>query len=183
MMSFLSPDYCYTCFLEISAEKKAFHLPTRKCMKDVGVLNWFFFFFWTKWTSCGRFLLSWEGVYTLLLGDRQLMLNKWAIVHKLYVLSEQANETQTFALSKEQKPLCLFPLKGDLRGRAEMLNTGIRIRNVTRKDSGTYRCEISAKSEEGQRLGEATITLTVLGTNFITWSSVKKLNDGKGCWR
>lgn len=62
-----------------------------------------------------------------------------------------------------------------------MLNTGIRIRNVTRKDSGTYRCEISAKSEEGQRLGEATITLTVLGTNFITWSSVKKLNDGKGC--
>ncbi|XP_075626207.1 junctional adhesion molecule B isoform X4 [Balearica regulorum gibbericeps] len=51
---------------------------------------------------------------------------------------------------------------GDLRGRAEMLNTGIRIRNVTRKDSGTYRCEISAKSEEGQRLGEATITLTVL---------------------
>ncbi|XP_054049854.1 junctional adhesion molecule B [Rissa tridactyla] len=51
---------------------------------------------------------------------------------------------------------------GDLRGRAEMLNTGIRIRNVTRKDSATYRCEISAKSEEGQRLGEATITLTVL---------------------
>uniref|UniRef100_A0A663N6U0 Junctional adhesion molecule 2 n=1 Tax=Athene cunicularia TaxID=194338 RepID=A0A663N6U0_ATHCN len=63
---------------------------------------------------------------------------------------------------KEQKPLCLFSLKGDLRGRAEMLNTGIRIRNVTRKDSGTYRCEISAKSEEGQHLGEATITLTVL---------------------
>ncbi|TRZ10981.1 hypothetical protein HGM15179_016127 [Zosterops borbonicus] len=51
---------------------------------------------------------------------------------------------------------------GDLQGRAEMLNTGIRIRNVTRRDSGTYRCEISAKSEEGQRLGEATITLTVL---------------------
>uniref|UniRef100_U3KBY5 Junctional adhesion molecule 2 n=1 Tax=Ficedula albicollis TaxID=59894 RepID=U3KBY5_FICAL len=51
---------------------------------------------------------------------------------------------------------------GDLRGRAEMLNTGIRIRNVTRRDSGTYRCEISAKSEEGQHLGEATITLTVL---------------------
>ncbi|XP_032941207.1 junctional adhesion molecule B isoform X1 [Catharus ustulatus] len=51
---------------------------------------------------------------------------------------------------------------GDLRGRAEMLNTGIRIRNVTRRDSGTYRCEISAKSEEKQHLGEATITLTVL---------------------
>uniref|UniRef100_A0A8V5G6F0 Uncharacterized protein n=1 Tax=Melopsittacus undulatus TaxID=13146 RepID=A0A8V5G6F0_MELUD len=60
---------------------------------------------------------------------------------------------------------------GDLRGRAEMLNTGIRIRNVTRRDSGTYRCEISAKSEEGQRLGEATITLTVLGTNFFTRAS------------
>ena len=58
---------------------------------------------------------------------------------------------------------CLFSLEGDLKDRAEMLNTGIRIRNVTRKDSGTYRCEISAKSEEGQRLGEATITLTVLG--------------------
>lgn len=64
-----------------------------------------------------------------------------------------------------------------------MLNTGIRIRNVTRRDSGTYRCEISAKSEEGQRLGEATITLTVLGTNFITWPSLKKLNDMKGCSR
>ncbi|KFP03096.1 Junctional adhesion molecule B, partial [Calypte anna] len=51
---------------------------------------------------------------------------------------------------------------GDLRGRAEMLNTGIRIRNVTRKDSGTYRCEISAKSEERQHVGEAVITLTVL---------------------
>lgn len=94
--------------------------------------------------------------------------------------SEQANEMWTFAISKEQKRLCLFSLKGDLRGRGEMLNTGIRIRNVTRKDSGTYRCEISAKSEEGQRLGEATITLTVLGTNFITWPSVKRLNDSKG---
>ncbi|KAJ7395340.1 hypothetical protein BTVI_155847 [Pitangus sulphuratus] len=71
---------------------------------------------------------------------------------------------------------------GDLRGRAEMLNTGIRIRNVTRRDSGTYRCEISVKSEEGQLLGEATIALTVLGTNFITWASVNKLNDGVlGC--
>lgn len=62
-----------------------------------------------------------------------------------------------------------------------MLNTGIRIRNVTRKDSGTYRCEISAKSEEGQRLGEATISLTVLGMNFVIWASVKTLNDDKGC--
>uniref|UniRef100_A0A8C5X2R3 Junctional adhesion molecule 2 n=1 Tax=Malurus cyaneus samueli TaxID=2593467 RepID=A0A8C5X2R3_9PASS len=57
--------------------------------------------------------------------------------------------------------LSVLPI-GDLQGRAEMLNTGIRIRNVTRRDSGTYRCEISAKSEEGQRLGEAAITLTVL---------------------
>ncbi|XP_051481419.1 junctional adhesion molecule B isoform X2 [Apus apus] len=51
---------------------------------------------------------------------------------------------------------------GDLRGRAEMLNTGIHIRNVTRKDSGTYRCEISARSDERQHVGEAIITLTVL---------------------
>ncbi|XP_067155683.1 junctional adhesion molecule B isoform X1 [Apteryx mantelli] len=51
---------------------------------------------------------------------------------------------------------------GDLKDRAEMLNTGIHIRNVTRKDSGTYRCEISAKSEHGQHLREATIMLTVL---------------------
>ncbi|XP_025889457.1 junctional adhesion molecule B isoform X3 [Nothoprocta perdicaria] len=51
---------------------------------------------------------------------------------------------------------------GDLKDRAEMLNTGIHIRNVTRKDSGTYRCEISAKSEHGARLGETTIVLTVL---------------------
>ncbi|XP_039239796.1 junctional adhesion molecule B isoform X2 [Pipra filicauda] len=51
---------------------------------------------------------------------------------------------------------------GDLRGRAEMLNPGIRIRNVTRRDSGTYRCEISDKSEGHPRLQEAIITLTVL---------------------
>lgn len=63
-----------------------------------------------------------------------------------------------------------------------MLNTGIRIRNVTRKDSGTYRCEISAKSEEGQRLGEATITLTVLGIKKLCHFDffVNKFKDGKG---
>uniref|UniRef100_A0A8C0BFB9 Junctional adhesion molecule 2 n=1 Tax=Buteo japonicus TaxID=224669 RepID=A0A8C0BFB9_9AVES len=82
---------------------------------------------------------------------------------KLNIIKLKTKKNGTaLSFTKEQKPLCLFPLKGDLRGRAEMLNTGIRIRNVTRKDSGTYRCEISAKSEEGQRLGEATITLTVL---------------------
>jgi len=61
-----------------------------------------------------------------------------------------------------------------------MLNTGIRIRNVTRKDSGTYRCEISAKSEEGQRLGEATLTLTVLGTNFYYLGFCKKTERWQG---
>ncbi|XP_048149554.1 junctional adhesion molecule B isoform X2 [Corvus hawaiiensis] len=66
------------------------------------------------------------------------------------------------SIETDNKNVKAEEFKGDLRGRAEMLNTGIRIRNVTRRDSGTYRCEISAKSEEGQRLGEATITLTVL---------------------
>ncbi|XP_019384318.1 PREDICTED: junctional adhesion molecule B isoform X3 [Crocodylus porosus] len=51
---------------------------------------------------------------------------------------------------------------GDLKGRAEMLNIGIRIRNVTRKDSGEYRCEVSAPGKQAQDLAEATITLTVL---------------------
>lgn len=116
---------------------------------------------------CGRFLLSWEGDYILPLGDKYLALHKWAIVHNLFGISELINKKQIFSVRDEQKPLCLFSLKGDLKDRAEMLNTGIRIRNVTRKDSGTYRCEISAKSEEGQRLGEATITLTVLGTKKL----------------
>uniref|UniRef100_A0A8V0YF52 Junctional adhesion molecule 2 n=1 Tax=Gallus gallus TaxID=9031 RepID=A0A8V0YF52_CHICK len=66
---------------------------------------------------------------------------------------------------------------GDLKDRAEMLNTGIRIRNVTRKDSGTYRCEISAKSEEGQRLGEATITLTVLDKSVASSFKIEILES------
>ncbi|OXB79782.1 UNVERIFIED_CONTAM: hypothetical protein H355_013767 [Colinus virginianus] len=66
---------------------------------------------------------------------------------------------------------------GDLKDRAEMLNTGIRIRNVTRKDSGTYRCEISARSEEGQRLGEATITLTVLDLSVASSFKIEILES------
>lgn len=67
--------------------------------------------------------------------------------------------------------------KGDLKGRAEMLNIGIRIRNVTRKDSGEYRCEVSAPGKQAQDLAEATITLTVLGRifNFTVWVFVERV--------
>ncbi|XP_075766206.1 junctional adhesion molecule B isoform X1 [Pelodiscus sinensis] len=53
-------------------------------------------------------------------------------------------------------------LVGDLKGRAEMIDSSIRIRNVTRKDSARYRCEVSVPTERGQHLAETTITLTVL---------------------
>ncbi|XP_074853533.1 junctional adhesion molecule B isoform X2 [Carettochelys insculpta] len=53
-------------------------------------------------------------------------------------------------------------LVGDLKGRAEMIDSSIRIRNVTRKDSASYRCEVSAPTERGQNVAEATVTLTVL---------------------
>nr|XP_042711677.1 junctional adhesion molecule B isoform X3 [Chrysemys picta bellii] len=53
-------------------------------------------------------------------------------------------------------------LVGDLKGRAEMIDSSIRIRNVTRKDSARYRCEVSAPTERGQNLAETIITLTVL---------------------
>nr|XP_020645279.1 junctional adhesion molecule B isoform X1 [Pogona vitticeps] len=50
---------------------------------------------------------------------------------------------------------------GNFKGRAEILHSSIQIRNVTRKDSGKYRCEISAPSEHGQEAGEIEISLIV----------------------
>ncbi|KAJ7320493.1 hypothetical protein JRQ81_020004 [Phrynocephalus forsythii] len=50
---------------------------------------------------------------------------------------------------------------GSFKGRAEILHSSIQIHNVTRKDSGRYRCEISAPSEHGQEAGEIEISLIV----------------------
>ncbi|XP_048202341.1 junctional adhesion molecule B isoform X2 [Perognathus longimembris pacificus] len=52
--------------------------------------------------------------------------------------------------------------QGDFKDRAEMIDFSIRIKNVTRKDAGKYRCEVSAPSEQGQNLEEDTVTLEVL---------------------
>uniref|UniRef100_A0A8D0HC94 Junctional adhesion molecule 2 n=1 Tax=Sphenodon punctatus TaxID=8508 RepID=A0A8D0HC94_SPHPU len=53
-------------------------------------------------------------------------------------------------------------LSDDFKDRADMMDSSIRIRNVTRQDSGKYRCEVSVTTAEGQNLGEVTISLTVL---------------------
>lgn len=52
-----------------------------------------------------------------------------------------------------------------------MLESSIRIKNVTRKDTGKYRCEISASTNQGQEAAEIEISLSVLGTvqNEIMW--------------
>ncbi|XP_062982805.1 junctional adhesion molecule B [Elgaria multicarinata webbii] len=52
--------------------------------------------------------------------------------------------------------------RGNFKGRADILHSSIQIMNVTRKDSGKYRCEISASTENGQEAGEIEISLQVL---------------------
>ncbi|KAM3837197.1 junctional adhesion molecule B isoform 1-T1 [Vipera latastei] len=51
---------------------------------------------------------------------------------------------------------------GNFKDRAEILHSSIQIKNVTRKDSGKYRCEISAPTEQGQEAGEVEVSLLVL---------------------
>ncbi|XP_060129608.1 junctional adhesion molecule B isoform X1 [Zootoca vivipara] len=51
---------------------------------------------------------------------------------------------------------------GDFKNRGEIVQSSIRIKNVTRKDSGKYRCEISASTEHGQQIGEVIVSLLVL---------------------
>ncbi|XP_077198575.1 junctional adhesion molecule B isoform X1 [Paroedura picta] len=51
---------------------------------------------------------------------------------------------------------------GNFTGRAEMWNSSIRLRNVTRHDAGRYRCEISAATEQGQDAAETEVSLLVL---------------------
>ncbi|XP_058041895.1 junctional adhesion molecule B isoform X1 [Ahaetulla prasina] len=51
---------------------------------------------------------------------------------------------------------------GNFKGRAEILHSSIHLKNVTRKDSAKYRCEISAPTEQGQGTGEVEISLLVL---------------------
>ncbi|KAM6447503.1 junctional adhesion molecule B [Liasis olivaceus] len=52
--------------------------------------------------------------------------------------------------------------EGNFKDRAEILHSSIQIKNVTRKDSGKYRCEISAPAEKGQEAGEVEVSLLVL---------------------
>ncbi|KAM7380352.1 hypothetical protein PAMP_003655 [Pampus punctatissimus] len=51
---------------------------------------------------------------------------------------------------------------GSYAGRAKMDGATLTIHSVTQKDSGEYRCEVTA-SEDHINLGEATVTLSVLG--------------------
>lgn len=53
-------------------------------------------------------------------------------------------------------------LQGDFEKRAEMIDFSIRIKNVTRKDAGKYRCEVSTPTDHGQDLEEDTVILEVL---------------------
>uniref|UniRef100_A0A8C6XZF6 Junctional adhesion molecule 2 n=1 Tax=Naja naja TaxID=35670 RepID=A0A8C6XZF6_NAJNA len=53
-----------------------------------------------------------------------------------------------------------FP--GSFKDRAEILHSSIHLKNATRKDSGKYRCEISAPTEQGQGTGEVEISLLIL---------------------
>ncbi|XP_018418280.1 PREDICTED: junctional adhesion molecule B [Nanorana parkeri] len=52
-------------------------------------------------------------------------------------------------------------LSGDLQTRAEMMSSSIRIKNLTRGDSGKYRCEVSAP-RDNKNFHEIIITLNVL---------------------
>ncbi|XP_068126683.1 junctional adhesion molecule B [Hyperolius riggenbachi] len=52
-------------------------------------------------------------------------------------------------------------LVGDLQTRAEMMLSSIRIKNLTRGDTGKYRCEVTAP-RDSKNFHEAVITLTVL---------------------
>ncbi|XP_006896103.1 PREDICTED: junctional adhesion molecule B [Elephantulus edwardii] len=65
-------------------------------------------------------------------------------------------------------------LQGDFKDRAEMIDFNIRIKNVTRKDAGKYRCEVSAPSEQGQNLDEDTVTLEVLVAPAVPSCEVPK---------
>lgn len=48
-----------------------------------------------------------------------------------------------------------------------MIDFSIRIKNVTRKDAGKYRCEVSTPTEHGQDLEEDIIILEVLGEVLV----------------
>ncbi|XP_053164264.1 junctional adhesion molecule B isoform X2 [Hemicordylus capensis] len=61
---------------------------------------------------------------------------------------------------------------GDFNKRAKMWDSSIRIKNVTRKDAGKYRCEISASTGQGQEAAEIEISLLVLVPPAIPVSEV-----------
>lgn len=55
-----------------------------------------------------------------------------------------------------------LPSPGSYAGRAKIDGATLTIHSVTQKDSGQYRCEVTA-SEDHTNLGEAIVTLNVLG--------------------
>lgn len=55
-----------------------------------------------------------------------------------------------------------YYLLGSYAGRAKIEGATLTIHSVTQKDSGEYRCEVTA-SEDHVNLGEASVTLNVLG--------------------
>lgn len=63
-----------------------------------------------------------------------------------------------------------FTATGSYAGRAKIEGATLTIHSVTQKDSGEYRCEVTA-SEDHVNLGEATVTLNVLG-----------MTSRKACW-
>lgn len=60
----------------------------------------------------------------------------------------------------------VFCTLGSYAGRAKIEGATLTIHSVTQKDSGEYRCEVTA-SEDHVNLGEATVTLNVLGMNIL----------------
>lgn len=59
------------------------------------------------------------------------------------------------------------PLSGPFEGRATIEGATVTLHKVTQEDAGDYRCEISA-SLDSVVLGEANVTLKVLGVSFCS---------------
>lgn len=69
---------------------------------------------------------------------------------------------KTFKVYGAACPLIIALLLGSYAGRAKIEGATLTIHSVTQKDSGDYRCEVTA-SEDHVNLGEASVTLNVLG--------------------
>ncbi|XP_028648763.1 junctional adhesion molecule B isoform X1 [Erpetoichthys calabaricus] len=87
-----------------------------------------------------------------------------AVLSCVYTVERDRNpRVEWKKINKEDPSFVYFggAVVGDFSGRAEMEGANIRIKQVTMKDSGQYRCEVSAKDDRNP-LGEVTVTLSVL---------------------